>query len=58
MQKRDGFKTLKYVFPLGGIYGCVVVKHGNSRNMVDISNDYHLRHRTYVYIRIAFFETP
>lgn len=45
-------------FPLGRIYDCVVVKHGNSRNMADISNDYHLRHRTYVYIGIAFFRTP
>lgn len=36
-RKRDGFKTL----PLDGIYGYVAMKHGNSRNMADISNDYH-----------------
>lgn len=53
-RKRDGFKTL----PLDGIYGYVAVKHGNSRNMADISNDYHLRHRICVRIGIAFFGTP
>lgn len=45
-------------FPLGWIYDGVLVKHGNSRNMADISNDYHLRHRTYVYVGIAFLGTP
>lgn len=43
---------------LEGIYGDVAVKHGNSRNMADISNDFHLRHRVCVRIGIAFFGMP
>jgi len=57
-RKRDGFKTPKFTLPLAGIYGCVAVRHGNSRNMADISNDYHLRHRTCVRIGIASFKMP
>lgn len=53
-RKRDGFKMLL----LEGIYGYVAVKHGNSRNMADISNDYHLRHHVRVRVGIAFFGMP